>query len=94
MNLIALFREAYALQKQRSTEQRKRLELYRIAKAFNNAHTHMSSAGKWMCPICNVVHETVGHSFLTGLQYAACCSFEEGHRLHYNLHATTGRTQP
>jgi hypothetical protein len=35
----------------------------------------------WMCPGCNRVHHPVSDSVFSGLQYPACCSRVEGHRL-------------
>jgi hypothetical protein len=63
-------------------------ELFHIALTFNRRHTFpFDVKGRWMCPICNTVHASTSYSFLTGLQYPACCSIEAGHRLHPR-HAT------
>jgi hypothetical protein len=35
----------------------------------------------WMCPDCNRMHHPVADSVFSGLQYPACCSRGEGHRL-------------
>lgn len=35
----------------------------------------------WMCPGCNAVHRPVSCSVFSGLQFPACCNFQEGHRL-------------
>lgn len=72
-----------------------------IAKAFNNrycyrvqyeknaAHlvgTAMPRGGnRWMCPDCNKIHSPVSCSVWTGLQYPACCSTCEGHRLGHGV---------
>lgn len=37
--------------------------------------------GAWMCPECNTIHRPVSCSVFSGLQFPACCSFREGHRL-------------
>lgn len=36
----------------------------------------------WMCPTCNLIHMTIGRSFLTGMHFPKCCEHPEGHR-HY-----------
>lgn len=63
-----------------------------IAKAFNDRYTYCEryvpfGAGQdlytsfaWMCPVCNKVHLSLSHSFLSGMQYPACCTYPEGHR--------------
>lgn len=35
----------------------------------------------WMCPECNRTHHPISDSVWSGLQYPACCSRAEGHRL-------------
>ena len=35
---------------------------------------------RWMCPSCNRIHAPIRNSLWTGLQYPACCEFEEGSR--------------
>lgn len=53
------------------------------ARAFNDLHTYPRGirGGRWMCPECNRVHESGECTVWTGLQYPACCSRREGHRL-------------
>ena len=43
----------------------------------------------WMCPECNQVHHPHRCSVFSGLQYPACCSTPEGHRLNEGI-----RTRP
>lgn len=35
----------------------------------------------WMCPECNKIHHPNKSSVFSGLQYPACCSTWDGHRL-------------
>lgn len=39
----------------------------------------------WMCPSCNVVHMTLGRSWLTGMHFPKCCDHFEGHRHNDNI---------
>ncbi len=39
----------------------------------------------WMCPECNKIHHPMQDSVWSGLQYPACCSNLEGHRLHEGI---------
>ncbi len=39
----------------------------------------------WMCPQCNRIHHPVSCSVFSGLQYPACCSTGEGHRLSHGI---------
>jgi hypothetical protein len=36
---------------------------------------------RWMCPECNHIHAPESSSLFSGLQYPACCSTVQGHRL-------------
>lgn len=60
-----------------------------IARRFNNRYTHrlvydsnapVDQSRAWMCPKCNKVHLSYEHSFLSGMQYPACCDHPRGHR--------------
>ena len=67
---------------------------YAVAKLFNDLHCHTGD-DLWMCPECNKVHhedaeQTKIWSWLTGIHYPKCCRFGAGHRLFYDLYATTG----
>ena len=42
----------------------------------------------WMCPECNRTHHPISDSVWSGLQYPACCSRAEGHRLHEGIRTT------
>ena len=61
---------------------------YYRAYRFNTDRKHQGVWKAWMCPTCNKVHKHTSWNCLDGLQYPACCTFAEGHRLHYRLHAT------
>lgn len=39
----------------------------------------------WMCPDCNKIHHATSCSAFSGLQYPACCSYPEGHRLYHDI---------
>lgn len=39
----------------------------------------------WMCPDCNKIHEAESCSVFSGLQFPACCSTPNGHRLYHNI---------
>lgn len=51
--------------------------------------THLGLAPRsgyaWMCPDCNKIHHPLENSFMSGLQYPACCSMFEGHRLQMGI---------
>jgi hypothetical protein len=52
------------------------------ALAFNRVETFTRlSRAQWMCPRCNKIHKAIGTSPFTGLQFPACCVFDEGGRL-------------
>ena len=36
---------------------------------------------RWMCPDCNRIHAPTEFSVFSGLQYPACCTAGNGHRL-------------
>lgn len=40
---------------------------------------------RWMCPDCNRIHAPTECSVWSGLQYPACCTTPEGHRLGHNI---------
>lgn len=80
---FAALRSTLALMRgQAKVARRKRLHA-EAARAFNDLHTYPRGirGGRWMCPECNRVHESGECSVWTGLQYPACCSRREGHRL-------------
>jgi hypothetical protein len=89
MGVIAIFKEARAIAQKKKVERKEACERFAIALAFNRKHANagMLANGRWMCPVCNEVHRSTEWSFLTGPQYPACCSVEQGHRL-YQHHAT------
>ena len=39
----------------------------------------------WMCPDCNKIHQPRSSSVMSGLQYPACCTTSEGHRLDHGI---------
>lgn len=39
----------------------------------------------WMCPDCNRIHHPIADSVFSGLQYPACCTRSEGHRLYEGI---------
>jgi hypothetical protein len=85
--------ETWCIVKKRRSEKRQAQEYFQAARMFNDIHTHTSRDGLWMCPKCHTIHKAlIEISVFTGLIYPACCGIEEGHRLYYDLHATTGRT--
>ena len=92
--MIALLREALAIRKQKREKEADTKERSAIAKAFNDRFTFRFDYFKgeglwggmaWMCPECNAIHKTLGHSFLSGMQYPACCRHAEGHRCCDNI---------
>lgn len=56
-----------------------------VAKAFNDRycyrHHYVTGGYCWMCPECNKLHANKDYSALSGLQYPACCSYADGHRI-------------
>lgn len=79
---------AWKLHKEETNKAKELLEIRLIATFFNNRYTYKkrwkgssSYTFCWMCPECNKIHEAKENSFLTGMQYPACCSYPEGHRL-------------
>lgn len=40
-----------------------------------------STGYAWMCPSCNTIHHPYEDSVFSGLQYPACCTHGDGHRL-------------
>lgn len=81
-DLLEAWQRAWREVRTRNVEAREKCA---IAKAFNDRycyrHKHPTVGDNcWMCPECNITHARIGHDFLTGLQYPACCSYPAGHR--------------
>lgn len=75
--------DMFEFTKKRSVERAAAAEKARIAKVFNDCYTYRNryiTSHAWMCPLCNRVHDATEHSFLTGMQYPACCTYPEGPR--------------
>jgi hypothetical protein len=90
MSVIRFIADRITRARKRADAKRNKRELFRIALAFNRRHTNHGPSyqkGLWMCPACNTVHESIEWSFLTGLQFPACCDFYAGHRMFHD-HAT------
>jgi hypothetical protein len=86
--------EAKKILVKQADEKAVKAKYYAAAKLFNDLHCHTGD-DLWMCPECNKVHcqdveQTKIWCWLTGVHYPKCCRFGAGHRLFYELYATTG----
>lgn len=78
-----------------SAKRRAATERRAVAKAFNDLYCYRAEyaprgGGRignfcWMCPDCNGIHKSSTCSAWSGLQYPACCTTGEGHRLSHGV---------
>lgn len=86
--------EAEKIAEKKRREKTIKDKYYAVARLFNALHCHTGD-DLWMCPACNKLHpvdreKTKEWGWCTGIHYPKCCSFPAGHRLFYDLYATTG----
>lgn len=89
--LFSTLCEARRLVSEQDRQRRLAQAKYDVALAFNALWTYDAPTprdARWMCPLCNSVHSFTGEiTVFTGLQFPACCGFQEGHR-QFKAHAT------
>lgn len=86
--MIQILQEAWRLYREKKRNAAREKLFFDVALAFNRVHTYQGTNGKWMCPKCHRVHDSINAAdpmsiYLTGRQYPACCDFPEGHRLNF-----------